>query len=105
MFKYFKGEEINPFDNEKQNSQYQFWGYEQLFEYKFKAGNFSFDMWVPPNTPDVKEWEKALSGKPVNKDELFKIWLFNLVMVHLPEKYQSPGNSFLRLYYDIAKGK
>lgn len=100
MYKYFKGEAANPFDGEKQNTENQFWGYEQLFEDKFNEGDFSTLKWIPPNTPDSKEWQKVLSAKPIEKDELFKLWLFNLLMVHLPEKYQSPGDTFLRLYYD-----
>jgi len=100
LFKYFKGEKENPFDKEKQNPQYQFWGYEYLFEDKFKAGNFSPVAWIPPNAPDTKEWEKVLACNPIDKEKLFKIWLFNLVMIHLPEKCQSSGNSFLRLYND-----
>lgn len=99
-YRYFKGQETNPFDSEKENTQHQFWGYEQLFEMKFKENNFSTLAWIPPNTEDEKEWQKALSDSPIDKEELFKLWLFNLVMVHLPEKYQSPGDSFLRLYYD-----
>lgn len=103
MFKYFKGEKENPFDNEKQNTQYQFWGYEQLFDEMFNKGKFTFDAWIPPNAPDTKEWESVLKQKPVDKEELFKLWLYNLVMVHLPEKYQSPGDSFLKLYYDTKQ--
>ena len=100
MFKYFKGEAANPFDSEKQNTEHQFWGYEQLFETDFNEGNFSVLKWIPPNAEDSKEWQKVLSAKPVDKEELFKLWLFNLLMVHLPEKYQSDKNKFLRLYYD-----
>lgn len=100
MYKYFQGEKGNPYNSVEQNSQHQFWGYEQLFEDKFNAGDFSFDTWIPPNAPDAKEWEKVLSVKPVNKEDLFKLWLFNLIMVHLTEKYQSPDDSFLRLYHD-----
>ena len=100
LYKYFKGEKENPFKSIKQNTQHQFWGYEQLFEDKFNAGDFSTETWIPPNTPDVKEWGKFLADKPVDKEELFKLWMYNLLMVHLPEKYQEPGDSFLRLYYD-----
>lgn len=100
MFKFFKGEAENPYDNEKQNTQHQFWGYEQLFEEKFNEGDFSALKWIPPYAEDSKQWQKVLSAKPVEKDELFNLWLFNLLMVHLPEKYQSAGDGFLRMYYD-----
>lgn len=98
MYKYFKGEQQNPFDHEKQNPQEQFWGYEQLFEEKFNSGDFSPDAWVVPYATDIDQWKTALSSK--DKEELFKIWLYRLLMEHLPEKYQSNDDSFLRLYYD-----
>lgn len=100
MYKYFKDEDKNPFDHDRQNAESNFWDYESQFEEKFNAGNFNAETWIPPFAEDTKEWEEVLSGKPVDKEELFKLWLFNLLMVHLPEKYQEPGNSFLKLYYE-----
>ena len=100
MFRYYKFEAENPFNNEKQNAQFQYWSYEQLFEDKFNAGNFSAEVWIPPNVSDEKEWESVLSGNPINKEELFKLWLFHLLMERLPEKYQTDKNHFIRLYWD-----
>ena len=100
-YKYFKGEKQNPFDSVTQNAQYQFWGYEQLFENDFNEGDFSPDLWVIPYADDIKQWKAILSQKPVDKEELFKIWLYRLLMEHLPDKYDSLGDdSFLRLYFD-----
>lgn len=100
MFRYFKGEEKNPYSEDSQNAQYYFWGFEKGFEDKFNSGNFDINLWAPYQTPDIKEWETALSGNQIDKSELFKIWLFNLLMVYLREKYQSENDKWLRLYYD-----
>ena len=35
MYRYYKGETENPFDNEKQNTQFMFWFYESVFETLF----------------------------------------------------------------------
>lgn len=100
MFRFYKGEENNPFDSIKQNAAFQFWGYEQMFESKFNENDFSAKAWIPANATDYKEWGKILAYIPIDKEELFKIWLFNIIMVHLPEKYQSNDDHFLRLYWD-----
>ena len=100
LYKYFRGEDSNPFDQVKANNQYQFWGYEQLFEMDFSKGDFSPDLWVIPYATDINQWKAILSQKPVDKEELFKIWLYRLLMEHLPEKYQSNDESeFLKLYF------
>lgn len=100
MFKYFKGEEENPFDNDTQNTQYQFWGYERTFDTQFNSQNFTQDFWVSEHAFDINEWKAVLKRIPVNKEELFKLWLFTLLMDHLPDKYLSDHDKFLRLYYD-----
>lgn len=100
MFKYFKGEKENPYDNEKKNAQHQFWGYENTFENQFNKGDYSLEFWVADSAPDFNEWKAVLSKKPADKEEIFKLWLYRLLMDHLPDKYQSEGNFFLRLYYD-----
>ena len=103
MYRFYKGEKENPFDQVKQNAQYQFWGYEELFAMRFNEGDFSSLKWIPPNAFDTKEWETILASKPVNKEELLKLWLFNLIMVHLPEKYESKDDKFLGLYLESEK--
>ncbi len=100
MFKYYKGEAENPFSWEDQNAAFNFWDYERIFEESFNRGDFSRDLWANPYDPDFKEWEKVLSQKPVDKEELFKLWLFRLLFDHLPDKYQSEQDHFNRLYFD-----
>lgn len=98
MYKYFKGEKLNPFDQVKQNPQFQFWGYEKMFDDQFAKGDFSTEVWTVPYAEDVKEWKEVLNNEPVNKEELFKLWLYRLLMEHLPEKHLSESDYFLKLY-------
>lgn len=100
MYKYFKGEKENPFDNVTQNAAHMFWFYEQLFEDKFSKGDFSEDAWIIPDHDNPNEWKEVLSSKSVNKEDLFKLWLFHLLMVRLPDRYLSEHDEFLHLYYD-----
>ena len=100
IYKYFEGEAENPFSSEEQNAAFNFWGFEQIFENKFNQGNFSPDHWSNPFHSNFKEWQTVLSQKPVDKEELFKLWLFRLLFDHLPDKYQSDQDHFNRLYFD-----
>jgi hypothetical protein len=100
MFRYYNGEAENPFSWEDQNAAHNFWEYERIFEETFHQGNFAPDLWLIPYSCDVKEWEAVLSQKPVDKEELFKLWLFRLLFDHLPDKYQSEQDHFNRLYFD-----
>jgi len=101
IYKYFKGQNENPYDNEKHNPQHQFWGYGSTFEDKFNKGDFTPDLWVDQESEEKNEWIAILNKKPVNKEELFKLWLFKLLMVHLPDKAESEDwDGFLRLYWD-----
>ena len=99
MFKYYKEEEENPFDNEEENAPFMFWGYESMFEFRFKEGNFELDYWVVPYASDINEWKDVFSKKPIDQEEIFKLWLFRLLMEHLPDKYQSDTDRFVDLYY------
>jgi hypothetical protein len=100
MFRYFKGEEENPYDQVQQNAQYMFWGYETTFEHHFTGSDFSMDSWANPYDENINEWKDVLRKNPVNKADLFKLWLLKLLMDHLPDKYLSNGKmDFLNLYY------
>lgn len=101
LYRYFKGEKQNPFDREKQNASFMFWGYEQWFEEMFNQGDFSLNTWLPASSDEQqrKEWSEALSRKPIDKEELFKLWLFELLMNRLPDKYESESDHFNKLYW------
>ena len=43
IYKLYKGEQDNPFDNVQQNTQYQYWEYESMFEHKFTTGAIKGD--------------------------------------------------------------
>ena len=103
MYKYFKGENENPFDSEKQNSQFMFWGYESAFEESFEKGDFNPDSWIPPYASDIKEWKAVLLQKPVDKEELFKLWSYNILMNVLPDKYMSEPDQFLKMYNEAKR--
>jgi hypothetical protein len=98
MYKFFRGEEKNPFDRDKQNAEFMFWGYEKSFEELFSKGDFNPDSWIPPYSSDIKEWRAVLSQEPVDKEELFKLWIYNLLMNVLPDKYQVESDHFLKMY-------
>jgi hypothetical protein len=103
IYKYFKGEKTDPFDIENQNIQHRFWDYEFMFEEKFNKGNFSHEVWITSNYFDKTEWIEVLNHNPVNKEELFKLWLFHILNVHLPDKAESESDSVLnRLYWDCS---
>ena len=100
IYRYYKGEQIDPFDRETQNAASNFWDYEYIFEDNYNRGDFSPDFWVIPYASDIKEWRDILDKKPVDKEKLFKLWLYRLLMEHLPDKYESGNTSeFLNLYY------
>lgn len=101
MFKYYKGEQENPFDWEMQNAAMMFWSYERMFEDTFNKGDFSYSLWKSDfSKSDISEVKKLLANKPVDKEELFKLWLFHLLMEYLPDKHEfSEPNRFLDLYF------
>lgn len=104
MFRFYRGEKENPFDNVLQNAEYQFWGYEEIFENLFSKDDFSLETWIVPYAEDVKEWKEVLENKPVIKEDLFKLWLYRLLMEHLPDKYDcfNNRNDFLTHYFKTA---
>jgi len=101
IFKYYKGEVKCPFAEIEQRDASHFWHYESIFDEMWQKNDFSVDFWVKPNKSDKLEWIKILSQKPVNKQELFKLWLYYLLMEYLPEKYESHDTThFLNLYWE-----
>ena len=103
FYKYYKGESENPFDWETQNAQFMFWGYESGFADQLKEGDFSPDSWVSPDATDRAEWFAVLRKTPVDIEGLFKLWLFQLLFVHLPDKAQSSDTAYYkRLYWNTT---
>lgn len=105
IYKYFKGEDSNPFDSEKQNYQNQFWMYESLFEHKFNRADFNPDVWLTPTMlpSTIQEMKEVLSENPISKEELFSVWLFSLLMEYLPDKNMPDHeNHYNKLYWDTT---
>jgi len=104
VYKYFKGEKTNPFAYGERNDAAMFWGYEQLFEAKFTRDDFSFDAWLMPTMTEATKsgLKAALATKPIDKEGLFKVWLYNLLMEYLPDKHMSDNdNRYNNLYWSI----
>jgi hypothetical protein len=98
------GEQENPFDGTKQkkNAAMMFWDYERMFEDMFNANNFSFEVWRKGTMSDAtkSELKRLLAVKPVNKEELFKLWMFHILMEYLPDKHEfSEPDRFNNLYW------
>jgi hypothetical protein len=80
-----------------------FWSYEEGFDTQFARGDFSLEGWEPIATDEasLKDLKNVLAANPVDKEELFKLYMFHILMVHLPDKtMQPPTNKFLKLYYE-----
>lgn len=107
MFRFFKGEEINPFDIEKQNAQYMFWFYESVFEREF-VNNESSDWhsFFAMHNGMEKDFMAILSEseyvKPtqVIKKPLFELWLKYLFKYKLYPEYGGE-NEIEKLYYSF----
>ena len=104
---YFNGEETNPFDNHSPSDSAMFWFYEEHFDAMFKKGDFSFDSWdhIAPNKGDKKELKKILNEKPVNKEKLFKLYIFFLLTDRLPDRHGciGPTDEFIKMYYKLLE--
>ncbi len=94
IYKYFKGEKSNPFDAKTQNTTHAFWDYEEKFERKYTAGDFTKDLWNTATSTEA-ELEEALN--PPKKDKLFRLWLEGLID-SLADKYQASPEDILRSY-------
>lgn len=98
IYRYFKGEGANPFNPERQNAAHQFWEYERIFEEKFNARNYAPAVWTNHEV-NRQEWTDVLAMVPIDKTELFKLWLYELLMEYLPGKYETNDVYFNRLYW------
>lgn len=104
IYKYFDGEASNPYDHDKQNAAHMFWGYERFFEGLFTSPDFLPDDWLPAKGLGhaALEWQRIIEKKPIDKEEFFKLWLFELLMVRLPDKMTSAGTDFNALYWNTT---
>jgi hypothetical protein len=106
MFRFYRGEEINPFDKEKQNAQHQFWFYESVFEREFLK-NDSSDWYSFFSMHDLQkdflqilsesDYERPTQGK---KKQVFELWLTYLFKYKLYPEYGGE-NKDEKVYYSF----
>jgi hypothetical protein len=101
IYKFFNSEASNPYDHEKQNAAHMFWEYERSFEELFTSPDFLSAGWhrAEGSGPGALEWKRIIAKKPIDKAEFFKLWLFELLTVHLVDKYMSSDSHFIHLYW------
>lgn len=93
MYKYFKGEADNPFDNEKQNTDHNFWWYESVFEDKFRktdsSGWFAFfcDYGVGDKFIKILSYQDYQRPGIDKKKQVFELWLEYLFEYKLYPEY------------------
>jgi hypothetical protein len=101
LYQFYDFETESPFVNDETGAE-MFWSYERIFERKYSYGKFNPDNWVGYiDKTDHSELYELLTKEPVDKEELFKMFLYNLLMIYLPGKYGEghTHDHFLKLYY------
>lgn len=108
MYRFYKGEEKNPFNQSTQNTEHMFWFYESVFDADF-AQKESSDWYSFFNVHDLgDDFMKLLSegdyDKPQdgNKKQVFELWLNYLFTFKLYPEYGGE-NAIKKLYYSIAR--
>lgn len=99
MYNYYKGEEENPFDAEKQNSEFMFWGYELHFDKLYNNGNYKKDTFKHIAVGQETEVRNVLKSHPADKERLFKSWLYHLLWDQLPSKWGLSFESLRKAYF------
>ncbi len=93
MYKYFKGEANNPFDNEKQNTVYNFWWYESVFEDEFKKKEsfewyaFFSDYGMSDKFMEILSEQDHERPGIDKKKQVFELWLEYLFEYKLYPEY------------------
>lgn len=104
MFKCYKGEKENPFDEDKQNAQYQFWFYESVFNDLFEKYESSdwfsfFDMHENMGSDFMKLLSDPDYVRPTEekKKPIFELWLTYLFKYKLYPEFGGE-NTYKKLY-------
>ncbi len=76
-----------------------FWGYERMFANDFDINGFSFDYWKENLSfaNSVEEIKGAFN--PPDLDELFKLWLYQL-LYHISDKYEIDFGTVSEWYWN-----
>jgi hypothetical protein len=93
IYRFFKGESENPFDKEKQNTEYMFWFYESVFEKDFSerdsADWFDFFNGYGLGNAFMEIISDTDYNHPTNKKkkQIFELWLKYLFSEKLYSEY------------------
>lgn len=100
IYKYYKGEKLNPFNIENENSAYMFWGYELFFEELYNNGNYKKGSFNHIAFGQEQEFNNVIKFNPASKEELFKLWLYHLLSDYLPSKGGYSYEALRDLYFN-----
>lgn len=104
MYGYYKGESENPFGIYSEGIKNMFWKYESIFESKYQAGQFTPENFQKSgNVNRDNEWVHLLNDNPHDKEEIFKLWCFELLYEYLPVKGDLTGSQYCDLYFEKKK--
>jgi hypothetical protein len=93
-YNYFKGEDENPFDAQKQADARMFWEYEELFENRYIRALFTpadYDF-----LPDGNEWRTAVEAG--NKEAMFQYWMCQ-TLDNIADKTETPFSEINSRYW------
>ena len=107
MYRFYKGEKENPFNQDKENSAYMFWFYESVFDLSF-TNNESSDWYAFfGESPLGHKFMKLLSEEDYNrptekkKKQVFELWLDYLFTEKLYPEYGGE-NTYKVLYHSTT---
>ncbi|MHA8064282.1 hypothetical protein [Aquirufa aurantiipilula] len=101
MYGYYKGESENPFGVSSEDIKNMFWKYESIFESKYRAGHFTPQNFQKSgNDNRDNEWLRLINDRPNDKEEIFKLWCFELLFEYLPVKGGLTGSQYCDMYFE-----
>lgn len=104
MYGYYKGESDNPFDESSESIKNMFWKFESIFESKYQAGQFTHENFQKSGNENRDNgWIHLLRDNPHDKEEIFKLWCFELLFEYLPVKGDLTGSQYSDLYFEKKK--
>lgn len=109
MYKFYRGEKTDPFNQDTQNTEHMFWFYESIFERDF-AKNYSADWYSFFSEHDLGDrFMKILEEKDHDrpgedkKKQIFELWLEYLFTFKLYPEYD--GENKLKAAYESATAR
>jgi hypothetical protein len=106
MYRFFKGEKSNPFDNKTESDRAKFWNCESTFEKDFKTKNtsdwyaFFKDHGMQTFFIDLLTENDHENLTDKTKKPVFEIWLIYLFQFKLYPEYGGE-NKEKKIYYSI----